>query len=250
MPASMPGLVSALLNLNCLRVSTLNVVFDLNIGETGIMAAKDLSFESDARSALLSGVEKLAAAVKSTLGPRGRNAIIDKGWGGPTVTKDGVTVAEEIELLDKAENMGAKLVREAASKTSKVAGDGTTTATVLTEAIFKEAFRNLAAGADEMALNRGIQKAVSAAVDKLTSLSKPIDISKKDDIVNIASISASTRCRRFLLWCWGEEVTTTTRRCTSAWGTMVSRSGRNSSANTKTSSCLSVDTSEAMVSAV
>jgi chaperonin GroEL len=155
------------------------------------MAAKNVAFESDARSALLAGVEKLAAAVKSTLGPRGRNAIIDKGWGGPTVTKDGVTVAEEIELADKAENMGAKLVREAASKTSKIAGDGTTTATVLTEAIFKEAYKNLAAGADAMALNRGIQKAVSAAVEKLKSMAKPIDITKKDDIINIASISAN-----------------------------------------------------------
>jgi len=155
------------------------------------MATKDLAFEGDARTALLAGVEKLAAAVKSTLGPRGRCAIIDKGWGGPTATKDGVTVAEEIELLDKAENMGAKLVREAASKTSKIAGDGTTTATVLTEALFKEAFKNLAAGADAMSLNRGMQKAVTAAVEKLVTLAKPVDITKKDSIVNVASISAN-----------------------------------------------------------
>lgn len=155
------------------------------------MAAKDLVFESDARDALLAGVEKLSAAVKSTLGPRGRNAIIDKGWGGPTVTKDGVTVAEEIELIDKAENMGAKLVREAAGKTSKIAGDGTTTATVLAEAIFKEAFRNLAAGADAMSLNRGIQKAVAAATKEIKKMAKPIDVSRKDDIVNIAAISAN-----------------------------------------------------------
>ena len=155
------------------------------------MAAKDLAFESDARNALLSGVEKLAAAVKSTLGPRGRCAIIDKGWGGPTVTKDGVTVAEEIDLADKAENMGAKLVKEAASKTSKIAGDGTTTATVLAEALFREAFKNLAAGADAMSLNRGMQKAVSAATAQLEKLAKPIDITKKDDIVNIAAISAN-----------------------------------------------------------
>ena len=155
------------------------------------MGAKNVAFETDARSALLAGVEKLAVAVRSTLGPRGRNAIIDKGWGGPTVTKDGVTVAEEIDLVDKAENMGAKLVREVASKTSKIAGDGTTTATVLTEAIFKRAYKNLAAGADAMALNRGIQKAVSTAVDKLKSMAKPIDIKKKDDIINIASISAN-----------------------------------------------------------
>ena len=155
------------------------------------MATKDLAFESDARSALLAGVEKLASAVKSTLGPRGRCAIIDKGWGGPTVTKDGVTVAEEIELLDKAENMGAKLVREAASKTSKIAGDGTTTATVLAEALFKDAFKNLAAGADAMSLNRGMQKAVAAAVEKLSTLAKPVDITKKDSIINVAAISAN-----------------------------------------------------------
>jgi chaperonin GroEL len=155
------------------------------------MAVKELAFESDARAGLLAGVEKLAAAVKSTLGPRGRNAVIDKSWGGPTVTKDGVTVAEEIELSDKNENLGAMLVREAASKTSKVAGDGTTTATVLAEAMFKEAYRNLAAGADAMALNRGMQKAARAVTDKLTSLAKPVDITKKDDIINIASVSAN-----------------------------------------------------------
>ncbi len=155
------------------------------------MAVKDLSFDTEARASLLSGVEKLSNAVKSTLGPRGRCAIIDKGWGGPTVTKDGVTVAEEIELADKNENMAAMLVKEAASKTSKKAGDGTTTATVLTEAIFREACRNLAAGADAMAMNRGIKKAVEAASKKLTTLAKPVDISKKDDIVNIASISAN-----------------------------------------------------------
>jgi len=155
------------------------------------MAVKQLSFETEARAALLAGVEKLAAAVKSTLGPRGRNAIIDKSWGSPTVTKDGVTVAEEIELSDKNENLGAKLVRQAASKTSKIAGDGTTTATVLTEAIFKEAYRNLAAGADAMALNRGIQKAAKAVTDQLAKMARPIDIAKTSDIVNIASVSAN-----------------------------------------------------------
>ena len=155
------------------------------------MAVKDLAFESEARAGLLAGVEKLAAAVKSTLGPKGRNAILDKGWGSPTVTKDGVTVAEEIELRDKKENMGAKLVKEAASKTSKIAGDGTTTATVLTEAMFKEAYRNLAAGADAMALNRGMQQASKVVTEKLASLAKPIDISKADDIINIASVSAN-----------------------------------------------------------
>ncbi len=155
------------------------------------MAVKELAFESDARASLLAGVEKLAAAVKSTLGPRGRNAIIDKSWGGPTVTKDGVTVAEEIELIDKSENLGAKLVKEAASKTSKIAGDGTTTATVLTEAMFKEAYRNLAAGSDAMALARGMKTAAKAVTDKLTSLAEPIDITKADDIINIASVSAN-----------------------------------------------------------
>ncbi|MHC4635625.1 MAG: TCP-1/cpn60 chaperonin family protein, partial [Planctomycetota bacterium] len=155
------------------------------------MAVKDLAFQSEARAGLLAGVEKLARAVRSTLGPRGRNAVIDKGYGGPTVTKDGVTVAEEIELIDKSENLGAKLVREAASKTSKVAGDGTTTATVLAEAMFKEAYRNLAAGADAMALNRGMQAACKVVMEKLASLAKLIDISRKDDIVNIAAISAN-----------------------------------------------------------
>lgn len=155
------------------------------------MAIKKLAFESDARAQLLAGVEKLAAAVKSTLGPRGRNAIIDKGWGGPTVTKDGVTVAKEIELIDKNENLGAQLVKEAASKTSDIAGDGTTTATVLTEAMFKAAYRNLASGADAMALNRGMQKACKAAVDTLLKMAKPINISEKKDVINIAAISAN-----------------------------------------------------------
>jgi len=155
------------------------------------MAVKKLAFESDARASLLAGVEKLAAAVTPTLGPRGRNAVIDKSWGGPSVTKDGVTVAEEIDLIDKNENLGAKLVKEAASKTSKIAGDGTTTATVLTEALFKEAYKNLAAGADAMALNRGMQKAAKEVTDKLSSMAKPIDITKADDIINIASVSAN-----------------------------------------------------------
>jgi len=155
------------------------------------MAVKDLAFGVDARVHLLAGVEKLAAAVKATLGPRGRNAILDKSWGGPKVTKDGVTVAEEIDLVDKNENLGAKLVKEAASKTSKIAGDGTTTATVLTEALFKEAYRNLAAGADAMALNRGMQAAAKQVLDELASMAKPIDVAKTDDIVNIASVSAN-----------------------------------------------------------
>src|ERR1700693_1393965 len=138
------------------------------------MAVKQISFDADARKSLLAGVTKLARAVKATLGPRGRNAVIDKGWGAPTITKDGVTVAEEIELSDKYENIGAKLVKEAASKTSDVAGDGTTTATVLAEAIFKEGYRNLAAGADAMALARGIRQAVEAVSDSLKKQSKPV----------------------------------------------------------------------------
>src|SRR5436853_937105 len=153
------------------------------------MAAKMLAFDAEARKALLEGVTKLARAVKATLGPRGRNAVIDKGWGAPNITKDGVTVAEEIELSDKYENIGARLVREAATKTSDVAGDGTTTATVLAEAIFKEGYRSLAAGADAMALARGVRRAVDAVVENLKKQSKPIK--GKEDIENVASISAN-----------------------------------------------------------
>src|ERR1700743_3568341 len=139
------------------------------------MAAKMLSFDAEARKSLLEGVTKLARAVKVTLGPRGRNAVIDKGWGSPTITKDGVTVAEEVDLKDKYENIGAKLVKEAASKTSDVAGDGTTTATVLAEAIFKEGYKNLTAGADAMALARGIRKGVEAVSNELKRMSRPIN---------------------------------------------------------------------------
>jgi len=153
------------------------------------MAAKQLAFESDAREALLIGVQKLARAVKSTLGPRGRNAILDKGWGPPTVTKDGVTVAEEVELTDKTQNMGAQLVKEAASKTSDAAGDGTTTATVLAEAIFTEGYRNLAAGADAMSLARGIRRAVDVVVDAIADMATPVK--DDDDIRNVASVSAN-----------------------------------------------------------
>src|SRR5258705_7412322 len=129
------------------------------------MGAKQLTYADEARQKLLAGASKLARAVRATLGPRGRNAVLDKGWGAPTVTKDGVTVAEEIELTDPYENMAAQLVKEAASKTSDVAGDGTTTATVLAEAIYKEGLRALAAGADAMSLKRGIDKAVAAIVE-------------------------------------------------------------------------------------
>jgi chaperonin GroEL len=155
------------------------------------MAAQTLAFQEEARARLLAGVAKLARAVRSTLGPRGRNAILDKGWGAPTITKDGVTVAEEISLKDKYENMGAQLVKEAASKTSDVAGDGTTTATVITEALFREALRNITAGADAMALNRGIQKAVAAVVERLKKISKKVDMSKPEEIAQVGTISAN-----------------------------------------------------------
>jgi chaperonin GroEL len=155
------------------------------------MAAKQMAVGSEAQHAILAGVEKLAGAVKSTFGPRGRNAILDKGWGVPTVTKDGVSVAEEIELSCKYENMGAQLVKEAASKTSDVAGDGTTTATVLAEAIFKEGLRHLVAGFDANAINRGIEAGVRAIVAELKNISRPVDLKKTEDIINIASISAN-----------------------------------------------------------
>ena len=155
------------------------------------MAVKQISFDESARKSLLEGVSKLAGAVKATLGPRGRNAVLDKGWGAPTVTKDGVSVAEEIELSNKFENVGAQLVKEAASKTSDVAGDGTTTATVLAECIFKEGYRNLAAGADAMALARGINKAVAAVVENLKKLSKPLNVGDANEIANVAAISAN-----------------------------------------------------------
>src|SRR5262245_36682321 len=128
--------------------------------------AKQLAFEQEARERLRDGVVKIARAVKSTLGPRGRNAVIDKGWGAPTITKDGVTVAEEIELKDPYENMAAQLVKEAASKTSDVAGDGTTTATVLAEFVYREGLRAVAAGNDPMALTRGVQKGVEVVVEE------------------------------------------------------------------------------------
>jgi len=153
------------------------------------MAVKELAFDHDARQSLLKGVEKLAAAVKSTLGPRGRNAVLDKSWGGPTVTKDGVTVAEEIELRDKNENMGALLVKEAASKTSDEAGDGTTTSTILAEALFREGLRQITAGADANALVRGMQRGVETVVGSIDKLAKPVG--GKGDIKHAASISAN-----------------------------------------------------------
>ncbi|MGR3173211.1 MAG: chaperonin GroEL [Candidatus Scalindua sp.] len=153
------------------------------------MAAKQLLFREDARMAIKRGVSKLANAVKSTLGPRGRNAVLDKGWGSPTITKDGVTVAEEIELKDPYENMGAKLVKEVASKTSDVAGDGTTTATVLAEAIFNNGLKCVSAGIDPVALNRGMKIAVDNIVEKLLSMSKKIK--DQAEIANIGTIASN-----------------------------------------------------------
>lgn len=153
------------------------------------MASKELTFDIEARQALLAGVEKLASAVKVTLGPRGRNAVIDKSWGGPTVTKDGVSVAEEVELANKAENMGAKLVKEASSKTSDDAGDGTTTATVLAEALFKEGLRYIASGVDANALVRGMKKGIEISAKAIDEMAIPVN--GKKDIQNVATISAN-----------------------------------------------------------
>jgi chaperonin GroEL len=152
---------------------------------------KQLVFENDAREAVLRGVAKLAKAVVSTLGPRGRNAVLDKGWGGPTVTKDGVTVAEEIELEDKYENMGAKLVREAASKTSDAAGDGTTTATLLAHAICEEGMKYLTAGANHADLIKGIRQASEALVAELKKMAKAVPATDYKAIAQVASISGN-----------------------------------------------------------
>src|SRR5262249_47645032 len=154
------------------------------------MGSKQLTYSDEARQKLLAGVSKLARAVRSTLGPRGRNAVLDKGWGSPNVTKDGVTVAEEIELQDPYENMGAQLVKEAASKPRDVAGDGTTTATVLAEAIYREGLKNIAAGADPMALTRGVQKGVDRVVEELHRLAEKIDDKDQKEITEDATIAA------------------------------------------------------------
>src|SRR5688500_701914 len=153
------------------------------------MAAKELHFNTGARAALKRGVDQLAEAVKVTLGPKGRNVVIDKKFGAPTVTKDGVTVAKEIELPDALENMGAQMVKEVATKTSELAGDGTTTATVLAQAIFREGLKNVTAGVNPMALKRGIDAAVSAVVDELKKMSVPTK--GKKEIAQVGSISAN-----------------------------------------------------------
>src|ERR1044072_8463397 len=155
------------------------------------MGAKQLTYSDEARQKLLAGASKLARAVRSTLGPRGRNAVLDKGWGSPNVTKDGVTVAEDIELSDPFENMGAQLVKEAASKTSDVAGDGTTTATVLAEHIFREGLRGVAAGHDPMALVRGIQAGVDKVVAELHKIAEEIDPKDNKSITEVAPIAAN-----------------------------------------------------------
>lgn len=153
--------------------------------------AKQMVFDDEARQPLAAGVTKLAQAVKATLGPRGRNAVLDKGWGSPKITKDGVTVAEEISLDDPNENLAAQLVKEAATKTNTVAGDGTTTATVLAEAIFKEGLRMIAAGADPMALSRGVHKASEAVIEAVKKMAAPINEKNKKEIAQVATIAGN-----------------------------------------------------------
>src|SRR5436309_4906799 len=150
--------------------------------------AKQITYSGDARAAILRGVNKLADAVKVTLGPKGRNVVIEKKFGSPTITKDGVTVAKEIELSDPLENMGAQMVREVASKTSDVAGDGTTTATVLAQAIYREGSKNVNAGANPMEVKRGIEMAVKAAVEAIDKMSRPVE---GKDIAHVGTISAN-----------------------------------------------------------
>ena len=149
------------------------------------MAAKELHFITEARAALKRGVDQLAEAVKVTLGPKGRNVVIDKKFGAPTVTKDGVTVAKEIELSDPLENMGAQMVKEVATKTSDLAGDGTTTATVLAQAIFREVLKNVTAGANPMDLKNGIDQAVEAVVAEIKKLAKPVK--GRDDLAHVGN---------------------------------------------------------------
>src|SRR3954469_13247602 len=152
--------------------------------------AKRITYGEEARQAILRGVNKLADAVKVTLGPRGRNVVIEKKFGSPTITKDGVTVAKEIELKDELENAGAQMVREVGSKTSDLAGDGTTTATVLAQAIYREGIKNVAAGANPMDLKRGIDRAVDVVVEELKKLSKPVKSRKEQE--QVATISANS----------------------------------------------------------
>ena len=150
--------------------------------------AKEIKFSEDARSAMLSGVDKLADTVKTTMGPKGRNVVLEQSYGTPTITNDGVTIAKSIELENQFENMGAKLVAEVASKTNDIAGDGTTTATVLTQAIVNAGMKNVTSGANPVGIRRGIDKATEVAVEALKKMSH--DVKTKDDIEQIASISA------------------------------------------------------------
>ena len=151
--------------------------------------AKDIKFSEEARRAMLRGVDTLANAVKVTLGPKGRNVVLEKKFGSPLITNDGVTIAKEIELEDAFENMGAKLVTEVASKTNDVAGDGTTTATVLAQAMIREGLKNVTAGANPMGIRKGIEKAVIAAIEELKAISKPIE--GKASIAQVAAISSA-----------------------------------------------------------
>jgi chaperonin GroEL len=157
------------------------------------MAAKDVKFGDSARARMVEGVNLLADAVKITLGPKGRNVVLDRSYGAPTVTKDGVSVAKEIELKDKFANMGAQMLKEVASKTSDIAGDGTTTATVLAQSIVREGMKFVAAGMNPMDLKRGIDKAVTATVEELKNLSKPCSTNK--EIAQVGAISANADCR-------------------------------------------------------
>src|SRR5680860_702477 len=153
------------------------------------MAAKELRFNEDARQSLEEGVNKLANVVKVTLGPKGRNVVLEKKWGAPTITNDGVTIAKEIELDDPFENMGAQLAKEVATKTNDVAGDGTTTATVLAQAMVKEGLRAVAAGANPMSLKRGMDTAVERVVERIAEMAR--DIETQEEIAHVASISAN-----------------------------------------------------------
>src|SRR5713101_5511943 len=151
--------------------------------------AKQLLFDEEARHALRRGIDALADAVKITLGPKGRNVVLDKKFGSPTITNDGVTIAKDIELEDPFENIGAQLAKEVATKTNDVAGDGTTTATVLAQAIVHEGLKNLAAGANPMILRHGLEKGVEAVIEEIKSMSKPVET--REQIASVASISAA-----------------------------------------------------------
>src|SRR3989454_1801757 len=161
----------------------------MRVERTDTMAAKQLVFDETARVAVLRGVSKLAKAVTATRGPKGRNVVLEKKWGSPNIPKDGVTVAKEVELADAFENMGAQMVREGASKTSDVAGDGTTTATVLAEGIYREGLRFITAAANPIGVQRGIGKAVEAAVSHLDKISKKVK--DKEEIKQVATVSAN-----------------------------------------------------------